>query len=412
MPIDRLSGRLLAVTTRPDSLRRPPYFPTPREFIAPREIRASRTDTWRHRREQVPMRRSEMSLMPYWLCFLWWWTCFLTSCLAWWVFAVAVLAAHAAPATGDTVPVRSNQASGYRGDTVHLRVRRTPIEEVLPKLDWGLRITPRVIPYATAYLGCTARQGKPVELRRWSATVKGAPTRRHHEPGYLEGQKSSHRRDTRTGARCDPAWLRSFPGRGPGSENRAHRPPHSDGCFRHWPGDVVGCRNHDHLSRGPRAPLQCSRRSRSSLPHNRPPRGWPASRPPMAASADPSRPPSTRFWRWPLLTLTSRGPMRRLSYLEANANSYITVESADGPGQLANLILDAHAMGVDPTNFGGTNLVARLLATEQTSGPDAGLFGTEAAVGRRITSAPTSRASCSPRSRRPGRPPMPRRSVG
>ncbi|HWF16960.1 MAG TPA: hypothetical protein VG244_12320 [Acidimicrobiales bacterium] len=66
-----------------------------------------------------------------------------------------------------------------------------------------------------------------------------------------------------------------------------------------------------------------------------------------------------------------------LSYVEANANSYITVDSADGPGQLAALILDAHAMGVDPTSFGGTNLVARLQATEQTSGPDAGMFGTE-----------------------------------
>ena len=41
-------------------------------------------------------------------------------------------------------------------------------------------------------------------------------------------------------------------------------------------------------------------------------------------------------------------------------------------------ILDAHALGLDPTNFDGTNLVTRLLATEQTSGPDAGLFGTEA----------------------------------
>ncbi len=50
----------------------------------------------------------------------------------------------------------------------------------------------------------------------------------------------------------------------------------------------------------------------------------------------------------------------------------------DGPGQLALLILDAHAMNVDPTNFGGTNLPARMVATEQTSGPDAGLFGTEA----------------------------------
>ena len=34
-------------------------------------------------------------------------------------------------------------------------------------------------------------------------------------------------------------------------------------------------------------------------------------------------------------------------------------------------------MNVNPTNFGGTNLVARLQATEQTAGPDVGLFGTE-----------------------------------
>ena len=70
-----------------------------------------------------------------------------------------------------------------------------------------------------------------------------------------------------------------------------------------------------------------------------------------------------------------------LSYMETNANAYIAAAptpSSDGPGQLALLILDAHAMGVDPTNFGGTNLVARLLATEQTTGPDAGLFGTDA----------------------------------
>ena len=70
-----------------------------------------------------------------------------------------------------------------------------------------------------------------------------------------------------------------------------------------------------------------------------------------------------------------------LSYVEANANAYITVDGADGPGQLAALILDARAMGVNPTNFGGTNLVARLQATEQTSGPDAGLFGTEKQLG-------------------------------
>ncbi|MFZ0249861.1 MAG: prenyltransferase/squalene oxidase repeat-containing protein [Acidimicrobiales bacterium] len=69
-----------------------------------------------------------------------------------------------------------------------------------------------------------------------------------------------------------------------------------------------------------------------------------------------------------------------LSYMETNADSFIAVSGgggADGPGQLALLILDAHALNVDPTDFGGTNLTARLLATEQTSGPDAGLFGTD-----------------------------------
>ena len=71
------------------------------------------------------------------------------------------------------------------------------------------------------------------------------------------------------------------------------------------------------------------------------------------------------------------GAQAALAYLEANADSYIAVGGADGPAQLAALILDAHAMGIDPTNFGGTNLVTRLLATEQTSGADTGLFGTE-----------------------------------
>src|ERR1700722_8088644 len=54
---------------------------------------------------------------------------------------------------------------------------------------------------ATHAYSCTAREGKPVGIRRWSATVNGAPSRRHHEPGYLKARKSSHRRDTRTGAR-------------------------------------------------------------------------------------------------------------------------------------------------------------------------------------------------------------------
>src|SRR5580658_4770262 len=66
-----------------------------------------------------------------------------------------------------------------------------------------------------------------------------------------------------------------------------------------------------------------------------------------------------------------------LSYLEQNASSYYVVDGANGPGQLGLLILAAHALGVDPTNFGGVNLVTLLEATEQTSGPDAGMYGTE-----------------------------------
>ena len=64
-----------------------------------------------------------------------------------------------------------------------------------------------------------------------------------------------------------------------------------------------------------------------------------------------------------------------LTYLEANVGNYVTVAGSDGPGQLALLILDAHALGVSPTSFNGTNLVARLLATQRTSGTDTGLFG-------------------------------------
>ncbi|HXZ61210.1 MAG TPA: hypothetical protein VEG62_00610, partial [Acidimicrobiales bacterium] len=69
-----------------------------------------------------------------------------------------------------------------------------------------------------------------------------------------------------------------------------------------------------------------------------------------------------------------------LSYVESNVDAYaanVDVTGEDGPGQLALLILLAHAFGVDPTSFGGTNLVQRLLATEQTSGANDGLFGSD-----------------------------------
>ena len=72
------------------------------------------------------------------------------------------------------------------------------------------------------------------------------------------------------------------------------------------------------------------------------------------------------------------GARAGLSYLKTNSATYIAANGNDGPGQLANLILAAHVLGANPTNFGGTDLVARLLATEQTSGPNAGRFGTDA----------------------------------
>ncbi len=83
-----------------------------------------------------------------------------------------------------------------------------------------------------------------------------------------------------------------------------------------------------------------------------------------------------------VLALASAGVDRpaaanALAYLEANVDPYVVTGGSDGPGQLSLLILDAHALGVDPSTFGGTDLVTRLLATERTSGPDAGLFGAQ-----------------------------------
>ena len=60
-----------------------------------------------------------------------------------------------------------------------------------------------------------------------------------------------------------------------------------------------------------------------------------------------------------------------LSYLEGHVNAFATSKGVDIPGKLAVLILDAEALGANPQTFGGTDLVARLLATEQQSGPTA-----------------------------------------
>ncbi len=69
-----------------------------------------------------------------------------------------------------------------------------------------------------------------------------------------------------------------------------------------------------------------------------------------------------------------------LGYLASHVDAYVTVDGTDGPGQLALLILDAHATGGNPRSFGGTDLVSRLLATQRRSGATAGLFGVQSAT--------------------------------
>ncbi len=49
----------------------------------------------------------------------------------------------------------------------------------------------------------------------------------------------------------------------------------------------------------------------------------------------------------------------------------------DDPGALAVLILGAHALGDNPRDVGGSDLVARLQATVTTKGQDAGLYGAQ-----------------------------------
>lgn len=72
------------------------------------------------------------------------------------------------------------------------------------------------------------------------------------------------------------------------------------------------------------------------------------------------------------------------TYLGGHVDSYVKdSKGRDKPGALAGLVLVAHATGTDPHAFGGTDLVARLQATEGAytepgaSSPTPGLFGAQ-----------------------------------
>jgi hypothetical protein len=68
-----------------------------------------------------------------------------------------------------------------------------------------------------------------------------------------------------------------------------------------------------------------------------------------------------------------------LGWLKKHFESFVSPGGVDDPGALATVILAAQSMGVDPTRFGGSasanDLVARLEATQRTTGQDVGLFG-------------------------------------
>lgn len=66
---------------------------------------------------------------------------------------------------------------------------------------------------------------------------------------------------------------------------------------------------------------------------------------------------------------------RAVTYVVDNHEEYVAGEQGDSPGALGYVLLLADAAGEDPRDFGGTDLVDRLEATERTDGEDAGLYG-------------------------------------
>ncbi len=167
---------------------------------------------------------------------------------------------------------------------------------------------------------CTAREGKPVRVRRWSATVNGAPTRRHHEPGYLKVRRVPTVETQGPGLGGTPR-MRGFPGQGPGSENHAHRPPHPLGASAVGLATLLSAATLI-VRPAPAAPRPCRPRSPSS-PRPRP----------QQMAGDPA---GRRRQHRRLSSTTANGILAlaaahdeaaaaqsALTYMEANANTYI-----------------------------------------------------------------------------------------
>ena len=114
----------------------------------------------------------------------------------------------------------------------------------------------------------------------------------------------------------------------------------------------AGAATRPQLAGGPGLPQTVSARQAAQwLATQLSPQGW------MPTSPG-SNTPSLSFTANSILALVAvnvdpSGVQTALSYLEANVDAYVTPFGADGPGQLALLILDAEARGDQPDQFRG-----------------------------------------------------------
>ena len=107
--------------------------------------------------------------------------------------------------------------------------------------------------------------------------------------------------------------------------------------------------------------------------------------PPTAVTWCPSVRPTPATPRTPSSACTPPASARSagtqaIAYLKTQLTDAVKAsDGSDDPGRLGYWTMAAVASGADPHHFGGqaarNDLVARLLATSRTSGPDKGLFG-------------------------------------
>ena len=213
---------------------------------------------------------------------------------------------------------------------------------------------------------CTAREGKPVRIRRWSATVNGAPPRRCHKPGYLKVREFPPSRHKDWGS-VRPRWCGVSRVEVRESENRAYPPSHLDECFRSRPGHAVGFCRYDLVRR-----ICRRRRADAAADHGGPGRGPIDRGEQLSANGtiDDVTPgtPDLSTTVQAVIGLGATGidlPGARAGTVLPQGERWRRTsrrQGSDGPGHYANLILAAHVLGANPVQFRG----------HQSRGPPAG----------------------------------------